>query len=153
MENDKGISFKEATKSFSFSKGEGLPGKIWETQNANWIEDVTEDPNFPRRESALEVGLKGAFGFPVEIDGHVIAVLEFYAYHTDKPDDEVLKLVKHVGTQMGIFVERLDLLSTGTSQTTSSPEKTKRVVKEILKEEEELKRKMKEKRDKLKGDD
>ena len=155
LESEKGNSFKEATKEYSFKKGEGLPGRIWETKTSNWIEDVTGDPNFPRLEAALEIGLKGAFGFPVDIKGHVIAVLEFYAYHTDKPDEEVLKLVKHVGTQMGIFIERLDLLNMDTNEgvTKVSDEKTRKAVQDILKEEEELKRKMKAKGDKLKGDD
>ena len=142
MTDDKADNFKTDTKKFSFQKGEGLPGRIWDTGEPEWVSDVTNDPNFPRKESAMSAGLKGAFGFAVEMEGQIIAVLEFYSYKEESPDEEVLKLVKHVGTQMGHFMERLSLLKGMDLGSTQSPE-TGKLLKEISKEEEELKKKMK----------
>ena len=142
MKDDKAAVFKKATTDFKFKSGEGLPGRIWKNKEAEWIKDVTIDPEYPRIKSAEEAGLKGAFGFPVEMRNEVVAILEFYSYKEEKPDEEVLKLVKHVGTQMGNFIERLNLL--GGSRPQGKDEGTvKEVIQQIKAEEEELKKKMK----------
>src|SRR5207244_9971605 len=62
--------------------------------------------NFPRRKVALDLGVKGAFGFPVFAQGEVVAVLEFFSSNTEQPDNELLTVMSHVGEQLGQLVER-----------------------------------------------
>jgi diguanylate cyclase (GGDEF)-like protein len=71
-----------------------------------WIIDVTDDPNFPRAKTAAGGGLKAAFAFPVLISGEVGAVLEFFAPESAEPDEQLLGLMAHIGTQLGRVIER-----------------------------------------------
>src|SRR6478609_7019660 len=43
--------FVAQTRAMELRPGEGLPGRVWETCEAHWVEDVTEDENFPRRQA------------------------------------------------------------------------------------------------------
>jgi predicted signal transduction protein with EAL and GGDEF domain len=63
-------------------------------------------PNFPRAEPARQTGLKAAFGCPILIGTEVAAVLEFFAVETLVPDEALMKVMAHVGTQLGRVVER-----------------------------------------------
>ena len=56
-------------------RGEGLPGRILESSEPEWIVNVQEDTNFPRNRLAADLGVKGAFGFPVKIGKEIVAVL------------------------------------------------------------------------------
>ncbi len=50
--------------------------------------------------------MKAAFGCPVFIGPEVAAVLEFFAEETLPPNEALLKIMAHVGTQLGRVVER-----------------------------------------------
>ena len=64
------------------------------------------DPNFPRARLCDDIGVKGAFGFPVKIKGQLIAVLEFFADQEMEPDENLLMMVRAVGEQVVARIER-----------------------------------------------
>ncbi|MBC8029236.1 MAG: PAS domain S-box protein [Pyrinomonadaceae bacterium] len=98
--------FDRLTRSLAFVKGVGLPGRIWATGEAAWIDNVVEDPNFPRAGAASREGLHGAFGFPIVLGGDILGVIEFFSPEIREPDDELLKMVVGIGGQIGQFTER-----------------------------------------------
>jgi PAS domain S-box-containing protein len=98
--------FERDTRRRAFEFGRGLPGRVWACGEPRWIEDVTEDPNFPRAPSARADGLRGAFAFPVRTGAGVLGVVEFFSRDVRRPDGELLRLVASVGAQIGQFVER-----------------------------------------------
>src|SRR5215469_11503074 len=100
--------FSAQTRSHTFDRGVGLPGRVWEEVDALWIEDVTCDPNFPRAPIASKEGLRSAFGFPILLADEVLGVLEFFSPEIREPDTKLLKLLSAVGSQIGQFIERTE---------------------------------------------
>lgn len=98
--------FQEVTERTHFLVGEGLPGRILESGEPAWITNVQLDPNFPRNKLARDLGVKGAFGFPVKISGGVVAVLEFFANQEVSPDDSLMQTIRNVGEQLSRVFER-----------------------------------------------
>ena len=81
--------------------GIGLPGRVAATGRPAWIVDVTCDPNFPRADVASEVGLRGAFSFPIPIGDKTYAVVECFSLQAVTPDDRLLEVAAHIGRQLG----------------------------------------------------
>ena len=98
--------FDQSTHSQTFSRGIGLPGRVWSQIQPAWIEDVTHDANFPRASIAAKEGLHAAFGFPVLLGTEVVGVLEFFSDQIQKPDGRLLDMMSAIGSQIGQFMER-----------------------------------------------
>lgn len=99
-------SFREITEETNFPKGVGLPGRIWERGAPVWIDDVTQDDNFPRADVGPKLNVRCGFGFPVNIKGRVAAVLEFFNDEAFERDEPLLALLGSVGEQVGRVLER-----------------------------------------------
>ncbi|MEW6158112.1 MAG: GAF domain-containing protein [Verrucomicrobiota bacterium] len=99
-------NFLEATRRFTFTRGDGLPGRIWSSGAPAWIMDVTQDANFPRARFAAEDGLHGAFGFPILFENEVLGVIEFFSRETRAPDKALLDMTGAIGTKLGQFIRR-----------------------------------------------
>ena len=98
--------FDKLTRTLTFVKGIGLPGRIWASGEPAWIDNLVADTNFPRGPVAAREGLRGAFGFPIKVGDDVLGVVEFFSPEVRKPDDELLTLVAGIGGQIGQFTER-----------------------------------------------
>ncbi len=103
---DRFQTFKDITEKVNLNIGEGLPGRVCESREPLWIEDVTRDSNFSRAKMAEDIGVKGAFAFPVMIKGSVVAVLEFYSASPANLDLRLLDIMKNIGLQTGRLIER-----------------------------------------------
>jgi signal transduction histidine kinase/DNA-binding response OmpR family regulator len=90
----------------AFTRGVGLPGRVWSTERAAWIVDVVRDSNFPRADAAAQGGLHGAFAFPIIGPSGFLGVMEFFSPETRSPDEEILRLFEGIGGQVGQFIER-----------------------------------------------
>jgi signal transduction histidine kinase/DNA-binding response OmpR family regulator/PAS domain-containing protein len=99
-------AFRRASEASVFPSGIGLPGIVLQSGRPAWITDVTKDKNFPRARVAMEVGIKGAFAFPVLVGTEVVAVLEFFANRALEPQEALLDVAAQIGTQLGRVVER-----------------------------------------------
>lgn len=105
-DNTQFTDLRRATEVSRFSSGVGLPGRVLESGKPVWVTDVEEDVNFPRASLAREIGVKGAFAFPVLIGKQVAAVLEFFSTVVAEPDEPLLEVMVQIGTQLGRVVER-----------------------------------------------
>ncbi len=99
-------AFALASRAYTFARGQGLPGRVWESGVAAWVDDVQGDANFPRAEAARAAGLGAAFAFPVHAGSEVVAVLDFFATDAREPDQSVLTLLETVALQIGQFADR-----------------------------------------------
>ena len=98
--------FAELSRSITFAKGKGLPGRVWGLKEPTWIYDVTHDPNFPRAPVAAEADLRGAFAFPLFAGREVNGVIELLSHKVVEPDPDLLQMVEAFGSQIGLFIER-----------------------------------------------
>ena len=98
--------FAIASRSMEFTKGQGLPGRVWASKKPTWVYDVTSDTNFPRAAAAKEVELHGGFAFPLSVEGSINGIIELFSHQTVQPDEDLLHMVEALGTQIGLFIER-----------------------------------------------
>jgi PAS domain S-box-containing protein len=99
-------AFRRESERLAYRCGEGLPGRIWETGEAVWSANIQEDPWFTRATAGVDLEVRGAFGFPVSVNGETVAVLEFFTPDEITPDPQLLMLVGSIGTQLGRILER-----------------------------------------------
>ena len=97
-------TFVSVTSRTVFKNGEGLPGRVSVSGRAEWVEDVTIDPNFPRAKLAQDIGVKGAFAFPVSDELGVRYVLEFFSLKVEEPDIPTLSFMSQLGYEMSKYL-------------------------------------------------
>lgn len=86
--------------------GADLPGRVVRDGRPIWLRDLSQEPDFPRAEAAIESGFRSAFAFPVMAGHEIVAVLEFFSPRVEPPDERLLEVAAHVGKQLGRAVER-----------------------------------------------
>ena len=94
--------------------GEGRPGKIWATRKSEWLPNISDSANQPRKPILLKPmkpillkhGLHAAFAFPLYAEGKLQAVLEFFSTTNQPPDKHLLYIVESIGEQLGRVLER-----------------------------------------------
>ncbi|MEH2129253.1 MAG: PAS domain S-box protein [Nostoc sp.] len=103
--------FSRESQTVKFSLGLGLPGRVWQSQEPEWIEDVSlvAEPVFLRSPQAAKVGLKASFGVPIIAGNQVLAVLVFFKRSSVLIDRRLLLLVSAVAAQLGGLIERKTL--------------------------------------------
>ncbi len=97
--------FVESSQEKTFHRGEGLPGRVWESGQPAWLTDVAVEPGYARAAVAERAGLHGAFAVPVPLDDER-GVLEFHARQVLEPDPELLDTMCAVGGYLGQFVQK-----------------------------------------------
>lgn len=105
--------FGEDSASLRMRPGEGLVGSVWLSGQATWVEDVSTDRRFLRRQSARGCGLWSGYVFPVSYasaDGepHRPGVLEFYSSLARQPEAQLPRLSATIGALIAQTAQRLE---------------------------------------------
>lgn len=98
--------FKKISEDYTFSKGIGLPGRVWESGQPAWITDVVDDKNFSRVAIAQKLGIHGAMAFPITRSNEVIGVMGFFTRNVRQSDCEVFAFMADIGRRVGAFISR-----------------------------------------------
>tara|TARA_R100000935_G_scaffold13666_1_gene27325 strand:- start:3868 stop:5409 length:1542 start_codon:yes stop_codon:yes gene_type:complete len=96
----------DATSRLEFRRGQGLPGRAWDSADIEAIGDLSSDNNFIRRQAFTEVGLTKGVALPVGHGGKIHAVLEFYGTNNSRLDPAILRLLTTMGSQVGAAIRR-----------------------------------------------
>ncbi|HTX07655.1 MAG TPA: HD domain-containing phosphohydrolase [Solirubrobacteraceae bacterium] len=83
--------FAQSVRDDRFNRGEGIPGLVWETGKAVWVEGV-ERVAEPRMQAAAGAGVRTAVGVPLRLAGEVIGVVEFLSGNLTPRDPEMLAM-------------------------------------------------------------
>src|SRR4029077_19398770 len=100
------VEFSRVTRQSVFTRGLGLPGRVWADGKPAWVLDVMQDANFPRAPVAAQANLHSAFAFPIRVKEKVLGVMEFFSHEIRSPDKDLLQVFVTVGSQIGQFIER-----------------------------------------------
>ncbi len=100
------VSFIEHCQHTSIPMGMGLAGRVWTTGKPEWIEALNSSDGFLEWGSTHLGQLTSAFGFPIMIRNHTVAIMEFYSVAIQKVDEDLLSLFQATGSQIGQLLER-----------------------------------------------
>ncbi|HEX6509519.1 MAG TPA: EAL domain-containing protein [Chloroflexota bacterium] len=98
--------FSHLTRELTFGRGDDLPGRAWETGNPVWVTDAVTDPAFSRALMASQGNLHSAVCVPIRIAGSVQGVMEFFSRDVRPYDDDLIRMLSTISTQIGQFLER-----------------------------------------------
>jgi putative methionine-R-sulfoxide reductase with GAF domain len=84
--------FQMCSRSFVLRFGEGMPGRVWQSQQAEWIDDVSAETEryFLRDQIARAMAVKAGFGMPIRVHSQTIAVVVFFMSKARSPDQELI---------------------------------------------------------------
>ena len=89
-----------------FTRGEGVPGRIWISGKSAWVTDATMDSDSSLGTQARQVGFHGELGFPILIGNEIEGIIELLSRQVRQPDEELLRMVDDIGLKIGQFGER-----------------------------------------------
>lgn len=100
--------FRERTIGREFVSGSGLPGRVFRTRRPEWIGDLSTVPSsrFTRRNDALDLGMRSAFGVPVLVGDDVVAVMSFFTTETQTENRHLVDLVTAAAAPIGPVILR-----------------------------------------------
>lgn len=98
--------FRRISRSVRLRVGEGLPGRVFELGEPQWLTDCTDE--LTERCPAIEapLAIKSAMAFPIQVAGDVLAVFEFFSERDCRPNEHLTESMAAIGTQLGLFAMR-----------------------------------------------
>ncbi|WP_435335709.1 GAF domain-containing protein [Haloarchaeobius sp. TZWWS8] len=87
--------YRSVSTHFTFQRGEGLPGRAWQTGDVQWIRDAAwSDPSYFRRASAArDADLHAGIAAPITDGEDLVAVVTFFRHDRFGRDRESVELV------------------------------------------------------------
>jgi len=103
---DRFAAFREISDRRPLVAGAGMPGRVLVGGKPEWIVDLADTEAFTRAREAVLAGLRSGFALPVMVKDKIIGVLEFFSYQTVQPDEGLLTILGHIGSQLAQVVIR-----------------------------------------------
>lgn len=100
--------YRKLSENLTFPPNIGLPGRVWTSQQPQWVEDISLPSNsiYFRCQVAIDCGLRCGLGIPIIAGEQVLAVLVFFMFDACVVDRRLVEIVSAVGTQLGWVVQR-----------------------------------------------
>jgi hypothetical protein len=85
--------FQRCSQDFLIRPGEGLPGRVWLSQQAEWMVDTAAESEtyFLRNQIAKAFDVRAGFGLPMPLGGDRRAVLVFFKSAANLPDVQLIQ--------------------------------------------------------------
>jgi diguanylate cyclase (GGDEF)-like protein/PAS domain S-box-containing protein len=99
-------NFIEHMRVAAYARDEGLPGRVWQTGQPLWVPDIRDDPRLLYPDTVRDAGWRGAFLFPIAVEGKTTGVLYFTSRDIREPDTRLLQTMRVVGSQISQFLKR-----------------------------------------------
>ena len=102
-------SFIETTKKLHTLENQAtFPSHVFNDLLPFWTKDITKEPEFKRKDSALLENLHGAVAFPILEGTELTGVVELFkqTHFTDEVTEQLTHFIITVGIQIGQFIQR-----------------------------------------------
>ncbi len=108
--------FRLCSEKFVLPPATGLPGRVWSSQQPEWIADVSaqSETYFLRNQIAKACGVKAGFGVPILANHQVLAVFVFFMSEVREEDGRLVELVAAAGTKLGAVLQRSNVMKATT---------------------------------------
>ena len=93
--------FEAAQRRLAFRSGEGTPGRAWQTKAPV---ATSELPDPPRARLPGTAGVQAALAFPAIGPEGLVAVLSFYAFERREAGESLLRTLRGIGADLGLFL-------------------------------------------------
>ena len=97
--------WEDVTRRTAYTRGVGLPGRVWEADGPVWVDLVRADV-LPRLNEAVKAGEREALGFPLWCDGRVVGVVELLGHELIADTPMARRALATVGRRLGQHVVR-----------------------------------------------
>ncbi len=91
-------------------RGEGPPGRAWETGEVVWIADMFDESSRGRAALAAAAGLHSVIAAPLVDEQRVIGVLELYTRSIRPINEPTRRMLARTGAALGRLIERRNLM-------------------------------------------
>ena len=100
--------FRHCSEKFVLHPNEGLPGRVWSSQQPEWIADTSAESEtyFLRNKIAKAFGIKAGLGVPIFVNSRIIAVFAFFMLEIRAEDPQLVELTQAATTQLGQLLPR-----------------------------------------------
>jgi signal transduction histidine kinase/PAS domain-containing protein len=98
--------FEATTRQLVLSRGQGLTGQVWTTGKPEWMVNCTGGPPYPRTRAAIRAGFHAGVAFPIRLGTDILGVMEFLTRERRLRDEETLRFLGILGSQIGQFIAR-----------------------------------------------
>lgn len=94
--------FRLCSEAFVLAPGCGLPGRVWLSQQPEWISDIStqSETYFLRHYIAKAFGVKAGFGVPIVVNYQVLAVFAFFMLEPCAQNQQLVKLTVAAAAQL-----------------------------------------------------
>lgn len=96
----------EAARSISFPVGAGLMTHVWVRDGTDWLTDDITSERFQLAQAAKRHGFQAGLFYPIQSGELVVAALEFFHHEPRNPDEESLRVLTTIASQLGQAVQR-----------------------------------------------
>lgn len=88
--------------------GKGLPGRVWQTHQPEWIGDIATQSTdcFIRAATAAQIGLRTGLGVPIIANEIVLAVLTFFTTTVRQEDGQLIHRILNVTDPLSSVIQR-----------------------------------------------
>jgi hypothetical protein len=89
------MQFQMCSQAFVLEPGEGLPGRVWQAQKFEWIDDVSDkrETYFLRNQIAKILNVRTGLGIPI-IENQVRAVIVFFMSEVRSRNSQQIEFVR-----------------------------------------------------------
>jgi GAF domain-containing protein len=88
--------FRNCSKGFILHPAEGLPGRVWSSQQPEWMSDASAESEtyFLRNQIAKAFGVKAGLGLPILVQSQVRTVVVFFMLEAAAEDQGLVELTQ-----------------------------------------------------------